>query len=350
MNILHANRTPIGLDLGDWFIKAIQLSRAQGKWQIAAASIIPRLRPGEPIDLAEIERLTDILDRQGFRGRRIVTAPSGTQVACEALELPPRESGAPIEQIARMEIARLQRLEPESFEIALWDIPGSTRSSSSSTVMATSYAHEKSDALINLLESCGWVVFAIDLKAWAYARCAAHGALPQPVAVVDCGAHATSFVLLDQGNVTYERTLSEISFASLTDLICKQFKTNQLTAEYLVRQMSEPICQVDMDRQKDDQWSELRAMVQEFEEKLSAQLQVSLDYVSRRYARLNLCHIRLVGGGALVEDLDLRLGKQLGLTVKKLTPSELFKYQPWIGQACQSPILTASLGLALYEL
>ena len=56
------------------------------------------------------------------------------------------------------------------------------------------------------------------------------------------------------------------------------------------------------------------------------------------------------GMSALVEDLDLRLGKQLGLTVKKLTPSELFKCQPWIGQACQSPILTASLGLALYEL
>ncbi len=350
MNVLHANLTPIGLDLGDWFIKAVQLSRSQGNWQIAAASIIPRLRPGEPIDLAEIERLTDILARQGFRGRRVVTTPSGTQVTCEALELPPRESGAPIEQIARMEIARLQRLDPESFEIALWDIPASIRSSSSSTVMAAAYAHEKSDALIHLLESCGWVVCAIDLKAWAYARCTAHGALPQPVVVVDCGAHGTSFILLDQGNVTYERTLSKISFASLTDLICEHFGMNQLTAEHLVHQMSEPICQVDMDRQKDDKWSELHTMVQEFEGQLATQLQTSLDYVSRRYTELNLHHIRLVGGGALIGDLDLRLGEILGLTVKKLAPSELFQCQSLIGQTCQSPILTAALGLALYEL
>jgi hypothetical protein len=39
------------------------------------------------------------------------------------LEMPPKSSTAPIEQLARMELARTQKCAPDSFEMGFWELP-----------------------------------------------------------------------------------------------------------------------------------------------------------------------------------------------------------------------------------
>src|SRR3954451_23592560 len=103
---LKLRRSPIGLDLGGRTIKAVQLVCAQGKWCLHAAVALPQPEVNQPVVPQTARYVREALFRHGFVGNRIVLAAPATQLEMDVLELPPRSSGAPVEQIARSELAR----------------------------------------------------------------------------------------------------------------------------------------------------------------------------------------------------------------------------------------------------
>jgi Tfp pilus assembly PilM family ATPase len=161
--------SPIGLDLGTRLIKALQLTGAGPNCRIQAALALPR-NEGEAIDLGTTTRLRDILERHGFLGHRIVLAAPANQLHQEVLELPPRESGAPLDQIAAAEIARTGKMDPGSFEMASWDLPAPPRASAGTSVMALAMRHADAAALLDPFEHAGLDVIGIDSQACALAR------------------------------------------------------------------------------------------------------------------------------------------------------------------------------------
>src|SRR5947209_16612896 len=72
-----APRTPIGIDVGSRYVKAVQLDKATtaaGRLRVAAAAIFPRSEPGTAIARPEVRRLGDVLYRHGFTGSAVVLA------------------------------------------------------------------------------------------------------------------------------------------------------------------------------------------------------------------------------------------------------------------------------------
>src|SRR5262245_41350251 len=100
------SRTPIGIDLGGYSMKAVQLDRSRGGWRVHAAVILALPAPNHPLDANTVRMLRDTLHRQGFASDRVVLAAPAAQLEVDVLEIPPRTSGAPVEQIARLELAR----------------------------------------------------------------------------------------------------------------------------------------------------------------------------------------------------------------------------------------------------
>src|SRR5205823_4093664 len=118
-NTVSRNITPIGIDAGGRSIAAVQLDWSGGAGPaITAASIIARqpATPESPLSTTETAALEEVLYRQGFTGRDVVVGIPDHALLTEVLELPPRSSGAPLEQLARMEIARTHKRDPASFE------------------------------------------------------------------------------------------------------------------------------------------------------------------------------------------------------------------------------------------
>src|SRR5687768_2050813 len=103
--LVKGPRSPIGIDVGGRAVKAVQLQRGPAGWRVAAAAAVPRVpaerkhagtptapaaaaAPGDaapaPADqgmaaitapsAAELNRLYDTLERQGFAGRQVVLA------------------------------------------------------------------------------------------------------------------------------------------------------------------------------------------------------------------------------------------------------------------------------------
>lgn len=155
--------SPIGLDIGGRYVKAAQLSRSPDGWRIEATACFPRVTSEAELDRRQVQQIHDVLSRQGFRGRSVVLAvPAGTLLTA-ILELPPRRSGALLEQIARAELARMYKCDAQSIEISCWDLPVPSSADGSTAVMATSCRHADARELLKAFEDTGLGVKALDV-------------------------------------------------------------------------------------------------------------------------------------------------------------------------------------------
>src|SRR5947208_914800 len=94
----------IGLDMGSRSMKAAQVSRSGTQVRVEAAAVIPYASAETTLDEQGMRRLRDVLHRQGFHGHNLVVAAPADKLHVELLDLPPRHSGAPVDQIAQAEM------------------------------------------------------------------------------------------------------------------------------------------------------------------------------------------------------------------------------------------------------
>ncbi len=75
-----------------------------------------------------------------FAGRKAVLAVPAEKLLRGIVELGPIESGAPIDQVARMEFARVHNRDPQSFEMVYWMLPPSPARQGRSQLLAAACA------------------------------------------------------------------------------------------------------------------------------------------------------------------------------------------------------------------
>ena len=166
---LKSMRTPIGIDVGARYVKAVQLSRSIQAPRIEAAARFPRLSPAGDLDGQEVRHVCEVLRRQGFRRNQAVLAVPDEKLLTASMELPPRSSGAPVGEIARSELARIHGCDGESLEVSHWDLPSPARSSATH-VMAVACPHDQADAYLDILAGHGLDVVGLDFPAHAIAQ------------------------------------------------------------------------------------------------------------------------------------------------------------------------------------
>src|SRR5688572_9762504 len=107
-------RMSIGIDVGSKSIKAVQAERlADGTAKVVAAMSRPRDAIG-PTTAAESADLVDSVRSSGFTGSATAIAAPPIDAIVSTIELPPRSSNAPLDQLARMEMSRNIRAMPDS--------------------------------------------------------------------------------------------------------------------------------------------------------------------------------------------------------------------------------------------
>src|SRR4051794_19224832 len=91
----------IGLDMGARSMKAAQVSRSGKTARVEAAAVIPYAGTEMTLDEQGMRRWRDVLHRQGFQGHKLAVAAPAEKRHVKLRVLPPRHSGAPIDQIAQ---------------------------------------------------------------------------------------------------------------------------------------------------------------------------------------------------------------------------------------------------------
>jgi hypothetical protein len=400
MTIMRLLRSisPIGLDIGPRTICAVQGQRTGSGWRVTAAAVVQRIVESEggggpegaadgggcwaaPLTVEELSRLQDILYRQGFTGRDVVICAADREVLSGTPELPPAHSGAPLEQLARRELARLHRRELEQLETAAWHIPAPARSRHFSYLMAVGVPRQEIEAQLDALEALaeggggsgggdesarrytGFSVLAMEIRATAMARACA------PVveeegnvsAILDLGEADAVLSVVKHGPrggvVVYERVMSDCGGAGIGLLRMKLRQELNLPAD-VADHMLEVVGLGPAVHgggggtgaaRDEDEDSGTRAkaaeLIRDFFPGLIQELRTALAYAVHRYPS-EVDRVLAVGTGAAVPGLIPWISEELGLEIGIVSPAGVATCPEWLVDQCADPSLTTALGLA----
>ncbi len=334
---LPTGREPIGLDVGERHVKAVQCSRRKGGLRVEAAACLPRLHTGPTVTRDEVQRLRRELPELGFRGEGVILAVPHEKLLTGIMELPPEDSGAPLAILARSELARMHRCDPQGFEMACWSLPAPARASNTTFVMGAACTHRDADRLLDLFEDENFAVERLEIQARALVR----ACLPMlhdtdgVAGVLDLGWSAGRLILVYHDTLVYERKLAKSGLAALILARADATNTRPPQIEHMLADGQIALDDgAESERGSPAAWA--RGMVDE--------MRTPLSYLANQYSGARLERLLLVGGGARVAGLADHLAGQLECAVQTVAPSDLAEGAETLDRT-YGPTLTTALGL-----
>jgi Tfp pilus assembly PilM family ATPase len=294
----------IGLDVGSRHVKAVQFVTrgTAGPRTVHACVTLPRSVAGAALDIDEARRIMEALWRQNFQGTTVAMCVPPATLLASVMELPPRASGAPLDVIARAELARSHKCDPAGIELAWWDLPGGARASEGTHAIGVGCRQSDAEAIVRMFEQIGVDVAVLDVPILALTRACSQDLAPAPnlTALVDLGWRGADLVIVSHGTVVYERSMKEIGIGAVVAKLQAALGVDTDTAEHLLMRVG---CGVrggaGVDEADFEQAAEIRAACVEYSDSLVAALDLSVGYATRRFAA-PISATLLMGGGALL--------------------------------------------------
>lgn len=347
MSLPGSRCSPIGLDIGDRWVKAVQLRRSSAAkpWTLAARARFRRLQA--ELDASEMSRIEHVLARRGFDGRGVVLAARPRSLTCAAITMPPASSGAPLDQIARAELARIARREPGAVEVGWWPVPAPAggRQHEATHALATACSRAEVEALVANFDAAGLEVEAVDAPAWALARAAryllaAEGVRHELSAILDLGHSLASLAVIRDGVPVYERTLEDLGVGALE----QELRKSQGVSEELAAHIIERVGLDGHQDEGDEAPAEGTHCVGEYLARVAGEVSASIGYLAHRYPAWPVESVLCAGGGALIPGGCRRLAEETRLDVRACGLAGLSA-----AEADAGPDYLLAAGLALYE-
>jgi Tfp pilus assembly PilM family ATPase len=349
MRIAHPSRMVIGIDVGRRTIKAAQLAPSDGGYQLSALSLLPRPEPEKELSRADASAFRKVLRRQGFSGTRIVVVAPEERLVRAALELPSKVAGAPIGQIVRMELSRLNNVAPDSFEMAYWEWRTPDGAKPMTRTLAIGCPHEAANAILDIFEAEGFDVVALDARSAAVARACEPLLLPAPqiTAVADLGWHSTTVLFVCGRSLLYERVLEGVSMAELIGKLAEIFGVTLEAAQQVANTVGltadQPAGGID-----GETLDAVRKHLRNHVDKLLEELRAPFSYVNHQFPGEGVKRLLLIGGGAAVPQLPSYMRDQLGIDIRVAAPSDLVISPVELLAKAGNPTMTVAIGLAKF--
>lgn len=293
--------SPIGLDWSGPTAAAVQLRRARKGWAIHAALRTP-VGPLTNVDSAI--SLHRVLWRHGFEGSDIVlTLPTkGVAATTSAtLTLPPRASGAPVDQLARAEMARVAGRTPDALEFDLWEIPAPRRAAPGWHVLAIAAPGAEIAARVALFEDAGLRVIAADARAAALCRAAESLRAPglDLTIIVELTWDAAHLVAASGDAPVFERRIDELAISTQAASILGVTDERALALRFAAVNTS-----VEHDRRAaPDAAIKLRRLVDAVRAGVRDEIALSASYLSHQFDR-RIARVVLGAPAPFLEQLE----------------------------------------------
>ena len=347
---LKSQQSSIGLHVDHHEFRALQLVRENGEERVSAWAIFPRLQPDQvdtdtPRGLPERDELRwacSILSRRGFQGRAITCAPPSRVCTQHVFELPPADSGAPLEVLARAEVARERRCDPKDFEIGFWGLPQRGRTSET---MAVACSSQMIEGIIHSAETADLEVAGIDLAEIAILRGVqehlsqvnADGDTPINSILHVGWEHSLAIVTLG-ARLVYVRRIPH-GAGDAWGLATERYNLSVNSAraiigDYTLKQFDEQLKRI-----QTSCWSSLS-------KQLASELDVAFAYVSHSFRMAPLGRVELSGYGATNATLVTQIDDVLGLPVRNGSPKVLIDAIPEQDSESLAARLAFAYGLA----
>ncbi|GJQ30591.1 MAG: hypothetical protein HBSAPP03_24750 [Phycisphaerae bacterium] len=284
--------------------------------------------------------IAGLIERAGFEGTSLVMGVPGSMLMTSHLELPPRTSGAPIEQIARMEMARAHRVDPASFELALWDVPPPARARDGCHAIGVGLASAAIDPFLAMLDAHGLTVIALDVRSLALARATAPLHDPDGMTcIVDASWDGLGVVVVHQGIVVVDRVVDGVAWGDVCARAATRLGLSSFAAHDALAGASEGM----------PRSVSVRSMATEYFERLVPEVERSMTYITHRYPDVPTRSVLIVGDAACLPGLKDRLAQAVSAQVVRVDPLTLESMTP--SRTCQADAsCIAAMGLAWFDL
>lgn len=344
--------SPIGVDFGPRWIRAVQLSRRRGGWRLHAAAAIPRASLPESADAAhadaEHSRLAGILERRGFDGNDIILAVPQDRLIWSIMELPPRASGAPIAELAKTELARTHKTDAASLQVALWEIPPAARTAEGVEYMVAACTHETAIALIDPFERAGLQVAALDVRSLALVRACAPRirSAPSMDAILSLGWDQATLLVMIDGVISFKRGLEGVDGKTLVAGAAQRLGLQEsvvadlMLPRILAADTGDAPARRGLEAEAASHCASHIAAIGE-------QLNISCSYVSRRYADRDLTSVLLTGEFAGLPGLPERISTDT-ITARPFLVPDAVDPAAATDPALLGAEMVAALGLAMH--
>lgn len=346
---LHKTRTAIGIDVGARSIKAVQLHQSGGRYHTAAISAIPRPVADQELSGDELRELRRVLKRQGFQGRDVVLAAPDKALLRGVFDLPRQVSGAPVAQIARMELARMHQIAPDSFEMICWEPPSSDQPQSKMQAIAVGCPHTTANAFLDQFEENGFNVCGLDIRSAAAARACAPLILTPPAitAILDVGWSATKLLLVCGGSIIYERLLMDQCLSKLISRLGEKFDLAMTAACQVLDTIGLSVA-ADVQELDEQSLAVIYKIARTHFDGVLEELRAPFTYVNHQYPGGGIQRLLLIGGGASIAGLAPYLHESLRIEIATATASDVLESAPHLLAKANHPAATVALGLAKF--
>lgn len=340
--------SPIGVDYDGRYLRVAQLATTGNGSALQAAARIPRVAPGQDFGPRDVAHLQDTLERLGFQGKRLVLAVPEDKLAVDVLELPPRTSTAPVDQIARSELARTHGYDAAAAEMVSWDLPPSTRARDITQMMAVALPHADADALLDAFDRARLEVTVLDTHMAATIR-ACRPLLPAEgvTAVLTISWDWALLLLWLNGTVIYRRLMPENSLRCLSEAVARNLDLPAEAVDCVLQEVGLA------DRAPDDgdtplPLDALRTIVRKPINAVAEAVRAAFAYAGQMYAGTRIAGVFVTGQAAAVPGATEHLASRLDVEVRAVVPAEVVETAPATVQEAQHPALTPAVGLAMY--
>lgn len=343
-------RSGIGLHVDAHEFRAVQLAKAGDEVRVSAWAVFPRLANPEPRTDPEkvlpghdeLRWASSVLARRGFVGRDISLAVPARLCTQHVLELPPADSGAPVEMLARGEVARERRCEPQDFALGMWGLPARGRSSET---MVVACANGVVSGMIESAQEVDMAVSGIDFTELAVLR-ASQDHLPEtnadgevPINTVLYVGWDTSVAVVTLGTrLVYVRRIAQ-GVSSVWELATGRYALSSDSARAVLG-----------DYQLSDEGGKLgrirSACWTPAIKGLASEVDVAIAYVSHIYRMAPLGRVVISGYSSEDESLRSQLDDIIGIPVEGGAPSRLREQGGVRCTAEMASRLTVAYGLA----
>jgi len=339
--------TPIGIDISRRSIKAAQLRRTSSGWQVKAAAVLPRREPGAAVDPEESRWILATLSRQGFSGARATLAAPSEKIMTGLVELPPAGTGAPFDQMVRMEFARVHRRDPESFELVCWPLPQSPARKTKSHLYAAAYGHADADELLDTLAQGGLSVEAVDTRSRALARACAPVLFDDSriSGILEVAWDRADLIILYGGVIVYERVLPDAGMCALSRPLSGLLGIDEDTLNVL---LADPDLGGNTAEARSGLYESARGIISQYYASLAGELHAPFSYVAQQYPDSPAGNLLLAGDGASMRGLPEHLARALAMEVRVVSLTDLAECPRFLLARCSTGALTTAFGLAKF--
>ncbi|GAW94139.1 type IV pilus assembly protein PilM [Calderihabitans maritimus] len=352
---LWKRRKPaLGIDVGTDSIKVVEVQRTGTGYDISLAvkKDVPvgALEGGNIQDLEVlVEVLRSLTVENGLQGRRVVSAISGEKVVIRHISVP-YMSDQELKSSLKWDLDKYLPLSGDDLVIDYAKL-GSFENENGRqlSVLLAAVPSSLAYRYYELFERAGLEVIAIDIVPMALARWLSlvrenEEMFNDPVALLDIGASLTTLAVIEQGLVTFIRSI-HFGGWEITQMVAHTLGLEVAAAQQLKEEEGRIMVsgEEEVTLPEERQKLELEIAIRTSLNDLLYEIRRSLDYYNRQQDKAALKVLFLSGGTSLLPGLVEFLTQELEVETRLAVPSS-----PEL-QAAIDPSFAVATGLALRE-